>query len=419
MTARSADTVDERKGPRVDAPEKAVAGFLRGAGLASVEDAQVRTDPKKGDFYVAVVRRAGRAADNIIAEALTAIIADFPWPKSMRWGAASAEPGSLRWVRPLQSILCTFGPETEEPVVIDIEAGGIRSGNVTTGHRFHAPEPFKVRRFGDYAAELERRHVILDAERRKQIIAADARNLAFANGIELVEDPALLDEVAGLVEWPVVLLGAFEPEFLAIPDEVIRLTIKANQKCFVCRDPATGDLTNRFVLTANIASSDGGAEIARGNAKVVRARLADALHFWTTDQADLPDRALYAASAGRFDLDLEKPLDQRMAKLDHLDVTFHAKLGTQGERVARIAALAEELAPVVGADPARARRAAHLAKADLTTAIVGEFPELQGAMGADYARIQGEHGSVATAIEDHYRPLGPTVVRPRAATARS
>ncbi|WP_424993484.1 glycine--tRNA ligase subunit beta [Oceaniradius stylonematis] len=423
LTARSADTTEERKGPRVDAPEKAVAGFLRGAGLASVDEAEVRSDPKKGDFYVAVIKREGRSAEEIVAEAMPAIIRDFPWPKSMRWGAPSAEPGALRWVRPLQSILCTFGPETEEPVVIDFEAGGIRSGNVTRGHRFHAGEAFTVRRFDDYAAELEKRFVIIDPERRKEMIAADARNLAFANGVELVEDDALLDEVAGLVEWPVVLMGEFEREFLEIPDEVVRLTIKTNQKCFVCRDPATGNLTNKFILVANIEASDGGAEIARGNGKVVRARLADALHFWTTDQADLPDLEKYRTSAEKFDLDLKKPLDQRMAKLDHLGVTFHAKLGTQGERVARIAALAEELVDIIadametdlapiegeGAELRHlARRAAHLAKADLTTEIVGEFPEVQGAMGATYAVLQGEHPSVARAIEDHYKPLGPT-----------
>jgi len=408
LTARSADTTEERRGPRVDAPEKAVAGFLRGAGLSSVDEAEVRSDPKKGDFYVAVIRREGRSADEIIAEAMPVIIRDFPWPKSMRWGAPSAEPGALRWVRPLQSILCTFGPETEEPVVIDFEAGGIRSRNMARGHRFHAGEPFEVRRFDDYAAELEKRFVIIDPERRKEIIAADARNLAFANGVELVEDEALLDEVAGLVEWPVVLMGEFEREFLEIPDEVVRLTIKTNQKCFVCRDPSTGDLTNKFILVANIEASDGGAEIAHGNGKVVRARLADALHFWTTDQADLPDLDVYGAAADKFGLDLKKPLDQRMAKLDHLDVTFHAKLGTQGERVARIADLAEEVAPLLHADPALVRRAAHLAKADLTTEIVGEFPEVQGAMGATYAVLQGEHPSVARAIEDHYKPLGPT-----------
>ncbi|MAS05658.1 MAG: glycine--tRNA ligase subunit beta [Ahrensia sp.] len=408
VTARSADISEERKGPRTDAPEKAVEGFLRGAGLASVDEAEVRSDPKKGDFYVAVIRKPGRDAEEIIAEAMPGIVRSFPWPKSMRWGKASREPGSLRWVRPLQSILCTFGPETEETRVIAFEVDGITAGNVTRGHRFHAPGEITVRRFDDYVAKLEEAKVVLDAERRKDMIATDARNLAFAQGVELVEDEGLLEEVSGLVEWPVPLMGEFEADYLEIPDEVVRLTIKTNQKCFVCRDPETQQLTNRFILVANIEASDGGKEIVHGNGKVVRARLSDALHFWKTDQADLPDLGDLQASAEKFGLDLKKPLDQRMAKLDRLDVTFHAKLGTQGERVARIAKLAEELAPKVGADPKDARRAALLAKADLTTEVVGEFPEVQGAMGRIYAELQGEDPDVAKAVEDHYKPLGPT-----------
>ena len=408
VIARSKDVRDERKGPRTDAPQKAIDGFLRGAGLASIDQAEIRSDPKKGDFLVAVIEKPGRAAEDIIAETVHGIIRNFPWPKSMRWGAASAKPGSLRWVRPLQSILCTFGPETEEPVVVDFTVDGLKSGNVTFGHRFHAPGAISVRRFDDYSAALERAKVILDADRRKQVILSDARNLAFANGLELVEDDGLLDEVSGLVEWPVVLLGAFEEEFLDIPAEVVRLTIKANQKCFVCRKPGSDGLADRFVLVANIEAIDGGALIADGNAKVVRARLSDAVHFWKTDQADLPDVAELKDSAEKFDLDPAKPLDQRMAKLDHLGVTFHAKLGSQGERVSRIADLAAELSPVVGADPDLARRAAVLAKADLTTEVVGEFPELQGAMGRKYAELQGEHPSVAAAIEEHYSPQGPS-----------
>ncbi len=407
VTARSADLVEERKGPKVGAPEKAVQGFLRGAGLSSIDEAEVKSDPKKGDFYVATIRKSGRDAEAIIAEVMPGIIKSFPWPKSMRWGAASSAPGSLRWVRPLQSILCTFGPETEEPVVINFDVDGIASGNATRGHRFHAGDEFTVRRFDDYAEQLAKRHVILDADRRKDMIATDARNLAFANGVELVEDEGLLEEVAGLVEWPVVLMGEFEEDYLQIPDEVVRLTIKTNQKCFVCRG-SDGKLTNKFILVSNIAASDGGAEIARGNGKVVRARLSDALHFWDTDQASLPDLEELSESADKFDLDIAKPLDQRMAKLDNLGVTFHAKLGTQGERVARIAALAEELAPIVGADKALVKRAAHLAKADLTTEIVGEFPEVQGAMGRTYAEMQGEDASTALAIEDHYKPQGPS-----------
>ncbi|BAV51661.1 glycyl-tRNA synthetase subunit beta [Mesorhizobium loti] len=409
LTARSKDISEEIKGPSTSAPEQAVQGFLRKAGLSSVAEAHVHSDPKKGDFFVAHISKPGRAAEEIIAELVPGIIRNFPWPKSMRWGPASAKPGSLRWVRPLQSILCTFGPETEEPVVVDFEIDGIRSGNVTFGHRFLAPGEITVRRFDDYVSKLEAAKVVLDADRRKEIILADARNLAFANGLDLVEDEGLLEEVSGLVEWPVVLMGEFEQDFLAIPAEVIRLTIRANQKCFVTRPQGEGEaLSNRFILTANIEARDGGKEIAHGNGKVVRARLSDALYFWTTDQGDLPDLGQLEASAEKFGLDLKKPLDQRMARLDHLGVTFHAKLGTQGERVERISRLAEELAPTVGADPALAARAAVLAKADLTTEIVGEFPELQGAMGRKYALLQGEHPSVAAAIEEHYKPQGPS-----------
>ncbi|MDF3213873.1 glycine--tRNA ligase subunit beta [Mesorhizobium sp. M7A.F.Ca.CA.001.09.2.1] len=409
LTARSKDINEEIKGPSTSAPEQAVQGFLRKAGLSSIAEAHVHSDPKKGDFYVAHISKPGRAAEQIIADLVPDIIRNFPWPKSMRWGPASAKPGSLRWVRPLQSILCTFGPETEEPVVVDFEIDGIRSGNITYGHRFHAPDAIMVRRFDDYVSKLEAAKVVLDADRRKEIILADARNLAFANGLDLVEDEGLLEEVSGLVEWPVVLMGEFEEAFLAIPAEVIRLTIRANQKCFVTRPQGVDDaLSNRFILTANIEAKDGGKEIAHGNGKVVRARLSDALYFWTTDQGDLPDLAELEASAEKFGLDLKKPLDQRMARLDHLGVTFHAKLGTQGERVERIKRLAEELAPIVGADPALARRAAVLAKADLTTEVVGEFPELQGAMGRKYALLQGEHASVAAAAEEHYKPQGPS-----------
>ena len=409
LTARSKDVREEIKGPSTKAPEQAVQGFLRKAGLASVAEAHVHSDPKKGDFYVAHISRPGRAAEHIIAELVPQVIRSFPWPKSMRWGPASAKPGSLRWVRPLQSIVCTFGPETSDPVVVDFEVDGIRSGNVTYGHRFHAPDAITVRRFDDYVAKLEAAKVVVDAERRKQIILTDARNLAFANGLDLVEDEGLLEEVSGLVEWPVVLMGSFEEAYLEIPPEVIRLTIRANQKCFVSRPHGEADkLSDRFLLTANIEAKDSGAEIVHGNGKVVRARLSDALYFWKTDQANLPDLDALKDSAAKFGLDLAKPLDQRMARLDRLGVTFHAKLGTQGERVERIARLAEQLAPIVGADPVLARRAAVLAKADLQTEVVGEFPELQGAMGRKYALLQGEHPSVAAAIEEHYRPQGPS-----------
>ncbi|MDC7743289.1 glycine--tRNA ligase subunit beta [Rhizobium binxianense] len=408
LTARSADVREERKGPRTDANEKAIEGFLRGAGLSSVSDAQVVSDPKKGDFYVAVISKPGRATEEIVTDVMPGIIRDFPWPKSMRWGKASSRPGALRWVRPLQSIVCTFGPEHEETTVIPFEIDGITASNITYGHRFHAPEAITVRRFDDYAANLEKAKVILDAERRKDIILHDARDIAFANGLELVEDEGLLEEVSGLVEWPQVLMGSFEEDYLSIPSEIIRLTIKTNQKCFVTRPQSGEALSNKFILVSNIQASDGGKEIVHGNGKVVRARLSDALHFWKRDQGNLPDLETLTASAAKFGLDLNKPLDQRMAKLDALDVTFHAKLGTQGVRVARIRALAKELAKITGADAALVDRAAVLAKADLRTEAVGEFPELQGLMGRKYAALQGEDASVAAAVEDHYKPQGPS-----------
>ncbi|WP_327206006.1 glycine--tRNA ligase subunit beta [Rhizobium beringeri] len=408
LTARSADVREERKGPRTDANEKAIEGFLRGAGLSSVSEAQVVSDPKKGDFYVAVISKPGRATEEIVTDIMPGIIRDFPWPKSMRWGKASSKPGALRWVRPLQSIVCTFGPEHEETSVIPFEIDGITASNITYGHRFHAPEAITIRRFDDYVANLEKAKVILDAERRKDIILHDARDIAFANGLELVEDEGLLEEVSGLVEWPQVLMGSFEEDYLSIPSEIIRLTIKTNQKCFVTRPQGGEALSNKFILVSNIQASDGGKEIVHGNGKVVRARLSDALHFWKRDQGNLPDLETLTASAAKFGLDIKKPLDQRMAKLDALDVTFHAKLGTQGERVARIRALAKELADITGADAALVDRAAVLAKADLRTEAVGEFPELQGLMGRKYAVLQGEDASVAAAIEDHYKPQGPS-----------
>ncbi|MCW0000461.1 glycine--tRNA ligase subunit beta [Pararhizobium sp. YC-54] len=408
LNTRSADVREERKGPRTDANEKAIEGFLRGAGLTSISQAHVHSDPKKGDFYVAHIVKPGRPAEEIIAEVMPGIIRNFPWGNPMRSGAASAKPGALRWVRPLQSIVCLFGPEHEETHVIPFTVGDITASNVTYGHRFHAPEAITVRRFADYIEKLEKAKVILDAERRKQIIAADAANIAFASGLELVEDEALLEEVCGLVEWPQVLMGSFEEDYLAIPSEIIRLTIKTNQKCFVTRRPGEETLSNKFILVANIEAKDGGKEIIHGNGKVVRARLSDAKHFWTRDQGDLPDLETLEASAKKFDLDLKKPLDQRMAKLDALNVTFHAKLGTQGERVQRIRALAAELAKVTGADPKLVDRAVVLAKADLRTEAVGEFPELQGIMGRKYAALQGEDASVAAAIEDHWKPQGPS-----------
>ncbi|GEP05755.1 glycine--tRNA ligase beta subunit [Methylobacterium oxalidis] len=377
---------EERRGPRVGAPDAAVQGFLKSAGLASLDEATTVTDPKKGAFYLAVIERPGRETLDVLAEILPQIIRTFPWPKSMRWGAASAQAGALRWVRPLQSIVATFGPETETPEVVPVAVDGIAAGTLTVGHRFLAPGAFEVRRFDDYAPALERAKVVLDADRRKDIILHDARDLAFARGLDLVEDEGLLEEVAGLVEWPVVLMGSFDESFLDIPAEAIRATIRANQKCFVLRKSGSEALAPAFILVSNLVASDGGEAITAGNERVVRARLSDAKFFWETDKA--------------------VRLEDRLPKLD--TIVFHEKLGTQGQRVQRIATLARDLAPRVGADPDLAERAARLAKADLVTEMVGEFPELQGLMGRTYAALQGEPDSVCAAIEEHYKPLGPT-----------
>jgi glycyl-tRNA synthetase beta chain len=385
IPARQADLKEERKGPRVGGPQAAIAGFLKAAGLASLDEAQIQRDPKKGDFYVALIERPGRATIDVLAEILPVIVRTFPWPKSMRWGERSAKLGALSWVRPLHAITATFGLETEEPDVVEFTIDGIEAGQTTFGHRFMAPSPISVRRFEDYEAKLLDAKVVLDPERRKDTIVTDARQLAFAQGFELVEDQGLLDEVSGLVEWPVVLMGAFEKEFLSIPGEVIRATIRNNQKCFVVSDPKSGKLANKFILTANIEASDGGNAIVAGNERVIRARLSDAKFFYETD--------------------LKTKLEARLPKFD--SIVFHEKLGTQGERIKRIEHLAAEIAPLVGADVEKTKRAAHLAKADLLTDVVGEFPELQGLMGKYYALAQGEDASVAAACEEHYRPQGP------------
>jgi glycyl-tRNA synthetase beta chain len=358
----------------------------------------------------------------VLAEILPVIIRTFPWPKSMRWGARSARSGALSWVRPLHAITATFGLETEEPDVVKFAVDGVEAGQTTFGHRFMAPQAISVRRFEDYEAKLLEAKVVLDPERRKDTILTDAKQLAFAQGFELVEDQALLDEVAGLVEWPVVLMGSFDEEFLSIPGEVIRATIRNNQKCFVVRQasfpsphdsggegsrvggssqpisnsphprplPAAsggrGDtLANKFILTANIEASDGGKAITAGNERVIRARLSDAKFFYETD--------------------LKTKLEDRLPKFEQ--IVFHEKLRTQGERIKRIEQLAAEIAPLVGADVEKTKRAAHLAKADLLTDVVGEFPELQGLMGKYYALAQGEDASVAAASEEHYKPQGP------------
>jgi glycyl-tRNA synthetase beta chain len=386
LPAAQPDTREEKKGPRVGAPEAAIAGFLKSAGLTSLDQATITSDGKKGEIYVAVIERQGRPTIAVLADLLPGIIESFPWPKSMRWGAESLHPTAMRWVRPLHSIVATFGPETEEPEIVPFSVHGIAAGATTRGHRFMAPQDFAVRRFDDYVPALERAKVVLDAERRRDIILFDARTLAMAQGFDLVEDEGLLHEVAGLVEWPVVRVGTFDEAFLQIPSEVIRATIRANQKCFVLKHAGSERLANRFVLVSNIEASDGGVAMADGNGKVVRARLSDARFFWESD--------------------LKIRLDDRLPKLD--TIVFHAMLGTQGERVQRLKALAADLALLVGADPAQASRAAELAKTDLVTEMVGEFPELQGLMGRYYAAAQGETPKVAAAVEDHYRPQGPT-----------
>ncbi len=442
LPAAQPDLREERKGPRVGAPDAAIQGFLKSAGLSRIGEARVDTDPKKGQFYVALIEKPGRETRQAIAEIIPAIIRSFPWPKSMRWGAASAKPEALRWVRPLRGVVCTLATQHDTAEVVSFEIDGIASGDTTWGHRFMAPAAIHVRRFDDYVDALQKAKVILDADRRKAIIHADSKDLAFAQGLTLVEDEGLLEEVAGLVEWPVVLMGEFEATFLDLPAEVIRATIRANQKCFVLRqaqsptgpssvmaglEPAihgapsgaktdgaatwddvegrlkaghdggesAGKLANKFILVSNLVAPDDGAAIAAGNGRVVRARLSDARHFWQTDLAALPDAKDKTAT----------PLDQRLEKLER--VVFHEKLGTQGERIARIEALARDLAPQVGADADLASRAAHLAKADLATEMVGEFPELQGLMGRYYASTQGEEANVSEAIEEHYKPQGP------------
>lgn len=386
IPVRQPDLKEERKGPRVGGPEAAIQGFLKSAGLASLDEAKIQSDPKKGDFYVALIEKPGRPALDVLAEILPVIIRTFPWPKAMRWGAASAKPGALTWVRPLHAIVATFGPDTEDPDVVPFEVAGIKAGHTTFGHRFLAQGAINVRRFADYEAKLETAKVVLDPQRRKDIILADARHLAFAQGLELVEDQGLLEEVAGLVEWPVVLMGSFDPSFLAIPDEVIRATIRNNQKCFVVRDPKTGKLAPKFILIANIEATDGGKAIVAGNQRVIRARLSDAKFFYETD--------------------LKTRLDDRLPKFDQ--IVFHEKLGTQAARISRIETLAADLAPRIKADAGLVARAARLAKADLLTEVVGEFPEVQGLMGRYYAEAQGEDARVAKAIEDHYKPQGPS-----------
>lgn len=381
LDAESRPVREERKGPRTDAPEKAVEGFLRATGL-SREQLEVRDD-KKGQVFFAVIERPGRPAAEIVAEVLTATVRGFPWPKSMRWGN-----GSLRWVRPLHSILAILTGPDGSAEVVPAEIDGIAAGDSTEGHRFMAPGRFSVTGFEDYAARLKRARVQLDPAERSAAIWHDATNAAFAAGLEVVEDKGLLAEVTGLVEWPVVLMGEIGAEFLDLPAEVLQTSMREHQKFFSVRNPASGRI-ERFVTVANRETADNGATILAGNRKVLAARLADAKFFWEND--------LRVARAG---------MANWLAALDH--VTFHNRLGSQGDRVRRIMELAVSLAPAVGADPATAGRAAQLAKADLASEMVYEFPELQGTMGRYYAAAAGEPPEVAAAAEEHYRPLGPS-----------
>ncbi len=372
---KTPDVKEERKGPKVGAPDKAIEGFLRTAGLTSIDQAKVQED-KKGAFYLAVSDKPGRATADLIAEIVPDVIRNFPWPKSMRWGT-----GTLRWVRPLHSILCILGGK-----VVEIELEGISSDSMTYGHRFMAPDGFNVTDFADYQAKLKEASVILDPQARADEIREVALFLAQEAGLHLVEDDALLHEVAGLVEWPVSLMGKIDEEFMSVPQEVLTSTMRANQKYFALKD-AEGNLAPRFIVVANIAAHDGGEAIVNGNERVLRARFSDARFLW--------------------DQDCKYTLASRLPKLK--EVVFHAKLGSVHDKAMRIGKLARELAAFVpGADADKAQIAGELCKADLTTGMVGEFPELQGLMGAYYARNDGLDDDIADAIAEHYSPVGPT-----------
>jgi glycyl-tRNA synthetase beta chain len=385
LSPQSQPVREERKGPAATAPQAAIEGFLRSTGL-TLDQLERRAD-KKGETLYAIVEKPGRPAADIIAEVLETTIRSFPWPKSMRWGA-----GTLRWVRPLQSILCLMSDEGGSTIV-PLTVDGITAANTTEGHRFLSPGRFAVTGFDDYAVKLKRAHVVLDSAEREAAIWQGAQNLAFAAGLELVEDKGLLAEVAGLVEWPVPLMGRIADDFLHLPPEVLQTSMKEHQKFFSVRNPKTGRI-EAFVTVANTQPADHGATILKGNQKVLAARLSDARFFYDND--------LRVAKAGPE----SKPMGEWLDGLK--SVTFHNKLGSQADRIARIAALAREIAPLVGADADLAEQAAQLAKADLRSAMVGEFPELQGLMGMYYARAAGLPDAVALAARDHYSPLGPS-----------
>jgi glycyl-tRNA synthetase beta chain len=382
MLDASPSITEERKGPKADAPEKAIEGFLRGAGLT--RDQLEERETPKGNILFAMIKKPGRPAAEIVAEVLETTIRNFPWPKSMRWGT-----GSLRWVRPLHSILCILTAE-DGAQVVPMNVDGIEAGATTRGHRFLAPDTITVSNFDDYAAKLKRAFVVLDPAERRDAIWHDATNMAFANGLEVVEDAGLLAEVAGLVEWPVVLMGRIGGTFLDLPPEVLQTSMKEHQKFFSVRNPKTGRI-ERFITVANRTTADDGATILAGNEKVLSARLSDAKFFWEND-----------LRIAKSDAGMQTWVDRLS------NVTFHNKLGTQAELISRMEALAGELAPMVGADADEAREAARFAKADLSSEMVYEFPELQGLMGSYYAKAAGKSGAIAAAAQDHYAPLGPS-----------
>lgn len=373
LPSHQPDRREEKKGPRIGAPEKAIQGFLKSAGLSSLEQCQKRED-KKGEYYVAVIDQAGRATADIISNSIPEIVREFTWPKSMRWA-----DGDMRWVRPLHRILCTFDSE-----IVEFEIGGIAAGDKSEGHRFMAPAEIQTRSFDDYISKLNAAKVILDSEERKEIILRDAKTLCDAQELTLVDDPALLSEVAGLAEWPVAMMGYFDKEFLELPDEVLTASMRGHQKYFSVRDPKAGRLANKFVCVANIESPDGGAAMRAGYERVLAARLADAWFLYLQD--------------------LKKPLGARVQDLDK--VTFFENLGSIGDKARRISLLAKEIAAAVGASPDTSAHAAMLAKADLVSGMVYEFPELQGVMGRYYAIEEGESPEIADAIRDHYKPAG-------------
>jgi glycyl-tRNA synthetase beta chain len=378
LPVKTPDVSEERKGPRVDAPQKAIEGFLRSAGV-TLDDCEISED-KKGKFYLAKIEKSGQATSDVIAELVPDVVRKFPWPKSMRWGA-----GTLRWVRPLHSIICLLDGE-----VVPFDVDGIDAGNTTTGHRFMGPQTIVVRAFEDYQKHLRDQFVMLDAAERRDFIRAEAEKLAVSKNLVLIDDESLIAETAGLVEWPVVLMGEFDKDFLDVPPEVVVTTIKSHQKCF-CLNTKSGTLANRYLLVANTIARDGGNTIVLGNNKVIAARLSDAKFFWDQDRKNKLEDHLP---------DLEK-------------ITFHAKLGTQRERVERIETLAGDIAKAIGADVEKTGLAARLCKTDLVTDMVGELPELQGLMGGYYARAEGLDDDVASAIADHYKPQGPADAVPQ------